>query len=44
MKKQYNAIFNFKYAYKNKIGDDIDYANKEEYKNASAEELTNAKR
>ena len=39
MKKQYNAIFNSKYAYKNKIGDDVDYAQKEEYKNASAEEL-----
>ncbi len=39
MKKQYNAIFNSKYAYKNKIGDDVDYMHKEEYKNASTEEL-----
>ena len=39
MKKQYNSIFNSKYAYKNKIGDDVDYMHKEEYKNASTEEL-----
>lgn len=39
MKKQYNVIFNSKYAYKNKIGDDVDYMHKEEYKNASTEEL-----
>ena len=39
MKKQFNSIFNSKYAYKNKIGDDVDYMQKEEYKNASTEEL-----
>ena len=39
MKKQFNAIYNSKYAYKNKIGDDVDYMQKEEFKNASTEEL-----
>lgn len=39
MKKQYNSIFNSKYAYKNKIGDDVDYMHKEEYKNATTDEL-----
>ena len=39
MKKQYNSIYNSKYSYKNKIGDDEDYMHKEEYKNATTDEL-----
>ena len=39
MKKQFNAIFNSKYTYKKKIGDDVDYMHKEEYKDVSNEEL-----
>jgi len=39
MKKQFNAIFNSKYTYKNKIGDDVDYMHKEEFKDVTNEEL-----
>jgi chromosome segregation ATPase len=39
MKKQYNKIYDSKYSYKNKIGDDEDYMHKEEFKNATTEEL-----